>query len=116
MHVPNLSASVNAGSATIDMGDVTDLETLDISANAGSLSLTLPAPEATINGSVSANAGSIALCVPDDVGLRITSSTSLGSNNFGDRGLTKVGDTWVRPGLVASAQQISLSVSANLGT
>ncbi len=116
MQVPNLSASVNAGSATIDMAQVTGLETLDISANAGSLSLTLPTPTATVNGSVSANAGSIEICVPDDVGLRIASSTSLGSNNFSDRGLTKVGDTWVRPGLVASAQQISLNVSANLGS
>ena len=45
MQVPNLSASVNAGSATIDMAEVTGLETLDISANAGSLSLTLPTPD-----------------------------------------------------------------------
>ena len=117
MHVPNLSASVNAGSATIDMAEVSDLATLDISANAGSLSLTLPAPDGTINGSISANAGSIALCVPAGVGLRITSSTSLGSTNFDDRGLTKAGDdTWVRSDLVASSQQISLNVSANLGS
>jgi hypothetical protein len=54
--------------------------------------------------------------VPDAAGLRITSSTSLGSNNFADRGLTKVGDTWVRSDLAASAQQISLNVSANLGS
>lgn len=116
MHVPNLSASVNAGSATIDMAEVTGLETLDISANAGSLSLTLPIPTTPVNGSISANAGSIEVCVPDAVGLRITSSTSLGSNNFADRGLTKVGDTWVRTDLVASAPQISLNVSANLGS
>ena len=116
MQVPNLSASVNAGSATIDMAEVTGLETLDISANAGSLSLTLPTPTTPVNGSISANAGSVEVCVPDAAGLRITSSTSLGSNNFADRGLTKVGDTWVRPDLVASAQQISLNVSANLGS
>ena len=116
MQVPNLSASVNAGSATIDMAEVTGLETLDISANAGSLSLTLPTPTTPVNGSISANAGSVKICVPDAAGLRITSSTSLGSNNFADRGLTKVGDTWVRPDLVASAQQISLNVSANLGS
>ena len=116
MQVPNLSASVNAGSATIDMAEVTGLETLDISANAGSLSLTLPTPTTPVNGSISANAGSVEVCVPDAAGLRITSSTSLGSNNFADQGLTKVGDTWVRPDLVASAQQISLNVSANLGS
>ena len=113
--VPNLSASVNAGSATIDMGDVTGLDTLDVSANAGSLSLTLPVPTGTVNGSISANAGSVELCVPDGVGLRITSSTSLGSNNFENRGLAHVGDTWVRPGLETSQQEIALSVSANLG-
>ena len=116
MQVPNLSASVNAGSATIDMAGVTGLETLDISANAGSLSLTLPTPTTPVNGSISANAGSIEVCVPDNVGLRITSSTSLGSNNFADSGLTKVGDTWVRQDAITNSQQISLNVSANLGS
>ena len=87
MEVPDLNASVNAGSATIDMGEVTGLATLSISANAGSVSLTLPTPTGTLNGSISANAGSVELCVPDDVGLRIRSSSSpFASNNFGDEG------------------------------
>ena len=64
MQVPDLHASVNAGSATIDMAEVTGLESIDISANAGSLSLTLPAPAGTMTGSISANAGSVELCVP----------------------------------------------------
>ena len=108
---------MNAGSATIDMGEVTGLESIDISANAGSVSLTLPAPAATLNGSISANAGSVELCVPDGVGLRIHSSSSpLGSNNFGDRGLANDSGTWTRSGFDASTQRIDLQVSANLGS
>ncbi len=114
MQVPDLDASVNAGSATIDMGQVTGLTSVDISANAGSLSLTLPSPTSPIEGSLSANAGSIQLCVPEGVGLQIQASTSLGSNNFGDRGLAKVDDTWVRSG--TGSGQINLDVSANLGS
>jgi hypothetical protein len=116
MRITNLSGSVNAGSATINMIQVTGLSSIDLSANAGSLKLTLPLPQGTINGSISANAGSVAVCVPTEVGLRITSSTSLGSNDFEDAGLTKAGDTWVRPALVASPNQIVLNVSANLGS
>ena len=117
MQVPDLHASVNAGSATIDMAEVTGLESIDISANAGSLSLTLPSPAGTMTGSISANAGSVELCVPDGVGLRIHSSSSpLASNNFGDRGMANDGGTWTRAGYEASAQRIDLQVSANLGS
>jgi hypothetical protein len=115
--VPDLHASVNAGSATIDMAEVTALTSIDISANAGSLSLTLPAPAGTLTGSISANAGSVELCVPDGVGLRIHSSSSpLGSNNFGDRSMTNDGGTWTRAGYETSTQRIDLQVSANLGS
>ena len=47
--------------------------------------------------------------------MRITASTSLGSNNFSDAGMTKDGeDTWTRPG--RSDGSIDLDVSANLGS
>ena len=48
MQVPDLEASINAGSATLDLGQVSSLSRIDISANAGSLSLTLPAPAGTL--------------------------------------------------------------------
>ena len=47
--------------------------------------------------------------------MRITASTALGSDNFGDAGLTKDGDdTWTRPGRRDGS--IDLDVSANLGS
>jgi hypothetical protein len=117
MQISDLSGSVNAGSAVVNMVQVTGLSSIDMSANAGSLKITLPFPQGTVTGSISANAGSVDLCVPSETGLRITSSTSLGSNNFEDQGLTKVGDdTWVRSALVASPNQLVLNVSANLGS
>lgn len=117
MQLPALEASINAGSATLDLGEVTGLTRIDISANAGSLSLTLPASAATLTGSISANAGSVKLCVPDTAGLRIRSSSSpLGSNNFADQGLASTDNVWTRPGFEANAEQIELDVSANLGS
>ena len=117
MEVPDLNASVNAGSATIDAGEVTGLSTVSVSANAGSASLTLPTPTGTLSGSISANAGSVELCVPDDVGLRIRSSSSpFASNNFGDEGMARDGNLWTRAGFDTSQARIDLEVSANFGS
>jgi hypothetical protein len=41
---------------------------------------------------------------------------ALGSNNFGDRGLVRNGDTWTRPGFETATQRIDLTASANLGS
>lgn len=114
-HVPTVSASVNAGDIRLDLSRAAAVGTLDASANAGSLTVSLPA--ASLTGSVSANAGSVQLCVPDGVGLRLRDSDSaLSSNNFGDRGLTRNGQTWTSAGYGTSTVKIDLSTSANLGS
>ena len=113
MRLDRVQVSLNAGSATLDLGESLEVGSLAASANAGSLSVTLPATSMT--GSVSANAGSIDLCVPDGVDLRIRlEDNALGSNNFAEAGLVEVGDTWTRAG-VGSAR-IDLTASANLGS
>ncbi len=116
MTVPSLSASVNAGEARIDGSGARGAERLSASVNAGTLVLLLPIPGDTLRGDVSVNAGSASICVPDGVALRFQSDESLGSVNFGDRGLVRSDDTWTSPGYESAASRIDLSVSANLGS
>ena len=40
----------------------------------------------------------------------------MASNNFDDRGLVRLGDTWTTPGFAEASNQIELSLSANLGS
>ena len=113
MRLDRVQVSVNAGSATLDLGAALEATSLEASANAGSLVVTLPAISMT--GSVSANAGSVELCVPEGVDLRIRlEDNALGSNNFAEAGLVQVGDTWTTPGL--GSARIDLAASANLGS
>ena len=117
MRVPELSVSVNAGDATIDAFGLVETGSLDASVNAGSLTLSLPVPASELRGSLSVNAGSIDVCVPDGVGLRIRmDDQALGSNNFGDGGLVRTGDTWTRPGYDTTSQRIDLTARANIGS
>ena len=113
MRLDRVQVSVNAGSATLDLGTALEVDSLDASANAGSLTVSLPATSMT--GAISANAGSLELCVPDGVDLRIRlEDNALGSNNFAEAGLVQVGDTWTTTG--TSTARIDLSATANLGS
>lgn len=117
LRVPDLDISVNAGDATVWAFGLVEAGSVSASVNAGSLVISLPVPTSDLGGSLSVNAGSIEVCVPDGVGLRIRmDGGALGSNNYDDRGLVRAGDTWTRPGFDTAAQQIELSVSANLGS
>ncbi len=115
--VTSTSISVNAASAILDLGSTNGLGSVSASVNAGSLALTLPQPESTLDGSLSVNAGSLELCVPTGTPLRMqTGDSPLGSNNFGDRGLTRTGDAWTSPGYRGGPGSVDLSVSINLGS
>lgn len=117
MHVPSLDVSVNAGDATVDASDLVEAASVTAGVNAGSLAISLPVPSTDLQGDLSVNAGSIQVCVPDSVGLRIRiGEDALGSNNFDDRGMVRIGDTWTRAGYDASNARIDLTASANLGS
>lgn len=117
MTVPSVDASVNAGETRIDLSGSRGTERLTASVNAGSLTVLLPIPGGVLHGNISANAGSASLCAPAGVSMRFRSDESLGSVNFGDRGLVRSGDTWSTPGYdTAGTSRIDLTVSANLGS
>jgi hypothetical protein len=116
-HVTSLDASVNAGDAVIDLGEAVGTTSVTGSANAGSLTVTLPSPASTLTGTLSANVGSVRICAPAGVPLRIrVGDQPLGSTNFGDRGLSRSGDTWTRGVWSTATTGIDLVVSANLGS
>lgn len=110
--IRSLSATLNAGSLRVDASSAASLASLDWTINAGSAVAILPATQ--VNGSITLNAGSLHLCVPADAVLAIRSSESLGSDNFGSAGLSRIGDTWVTSG--ATGPTISLSTTANAGS
>ncbi len=113
--VPELSATVNAGSMHLDLGSAATIDRLTASVNGGSMAITLPAR--TVSGSLSANASSIELCVPDGVGIRLRTEDNLTASYDVERaGLIRVGNTWESPGYASAAATVDLSASAAAGS
>lgn len=110
-----LEATVNAGSAIVDLGSVETIHDLQIVMNAGSLGLILPSQ--SLSGSIQANAGSVELCAPAGAALRLETSDSIvASYEYEDQGLVKNGSIWETPGYDSAAVKIDLRTSANAGS
>jgi hypothetical protein len=106
---------LNAGSASVNLRDVVEVEEIDIGLNAGSLGLYLPA--VTTSGSIEANAGSIRICAPEGVALRLhTGDSILSSQDFASAGLVQVDGTWETPGYDTAVNRIELDTQANAGS
>lgn len=106
---------LNAGSATVDLGLVTDIATVQIGLNAGSLALTLP--NHSMTGSIDANAGSVLLCAPPGAALKLrTDESIIASYDYAGHGLVQDGATWTSPGFDTAAVQIDLRTEANAGS
>lgn len=107
------SITVNAGSLKADLGSVVTASDLSATVNAGSATIGLPGSLESAN--LSLNAGSMTVCVPAQANLRVSWSGGLASNNFDAAGLTKVGDNeWQMNG--PAANRTDLHVSANAGS
>ncbi len=106
---------LNAGQATVNLRDVTEIDSIGAGLNAGSLGLYLPA--VTTTGTIEANAGSIRLCAPPGVALRLhTADSVLSAYDFEDAGLVQVGDDWETPGYDTAVTRIELQIEANAGS
>ncbi len=109
-----VSATLNAGDVRLGLSGATQLSRVSVTVNAGSAKVDLPA--ANVTGSMTVNAGSIEFCVPSGTGLRLTTGDNItGGNNYGERGLTKSGNTWQSADFDTAATKIVLSTTANLG-
>jgi hypothetical protein len=113
--VEALDVELNAGSATIELGEQLERIDLDAGVNAGSLNLILPSR--SVRGSIEVNAGAAKVCVPPGVGLRFDTSGSVISGfDFGDQGLVQDGSVWSTSGFATSAVQIDLETQVNAGS
>jgi hypothetical protein len=111
-----LHVGVNAGEATIDLGEVAALGELDIELNAvGNPRIVLP--NLSFSGRIEANAaGGVRICAPVGAGLRFTVNDSFAaSHNFAARGLTQDGNVWSTPGFDQAATRIDLRTQVNAG-
>jgi hypothetical protein len=107
--------TLNAGSVTVDLTEVREIEGIEFGLNAGSLGLTLPSHSMT--GSIEANAGAVRLCAPSSAGLRLhTGDSVIAGYDYGDKGLVQDGSTWTTPGFETAAVQIDLRTEANAGS
>jgi hypothetical protein len=110
-----VEVELNAGTAIVNLRDVSQIDRIEVGLNAGSLGLYLPSVSTT--GSIEANAGSIRLCAPEGVALRLhTGDSVLSSQDFAAAGLVQVDGVWETPGYDTSVTRIELQTEANAGS
>jgi hypothetical protein len=107
-----LDLAVNAGDLEVDLTGAT-LDHLTVSVNAGKATVTLPAAD-SFDAKLDASAGALVVCAPDQLGLRVYSTTTLGSSSFS--GLVRRGDAWETPGYDTAPYKADLSIQASVGS
>ena len=107
-----LDLSVNAGQLDVDLAGAT-LNHLAVTVNAGKATVTLPA-NGSFEGTLDANAGALSVCAPDQLGLMVRSTATLGSTTV--NGLIRRGDAWVTPGYDTAPYKADLSMQASVGS
>jgi hypothetical protein len=126
--IRDLSVQMNAGSASLDVGDAqldelrvetnagdtlivaegAQIAALSVDVNAGRARITLDGP---VTGELSVNAGGIDLCLPDTAALALTVEEQLTfATNLDDAGLAQDGESWTREG---SGPTITLHIEGN---
>ena len=111
----DVDLTVNAGSLSLDLREVTGIEDLDGTINAGSNVTWLP--DLPLSGSLTVNAGSLVICAPDGLGLRLeTGDNPISSNDFERAGLVRNDDGWETPDYASAQVKTQLDVTANAGS
>lgn len=110
----SLDVTLNAGSIGFDLAGTSPPSNVSATVNAGSATLALPDGVDVAN--VTLNAGSVELCVSSGTALRVSWSGALGSNNFDAAGLDKLDDEHWQSSGFGDGDALELSVSANAGS
>ena len=111
--VAGFDMTLDAGSLSADLAGAETVGDVSATVNAGSATISLPASAGSAN--VTLNAGSMKLCVPAGTAMRISWGGALASNNFDSLGLIRVDDNhWTTAGL--SSPAIDINASANAGS
>ena len=108
----NVRLAVNAGDAQVDLAEAT-VTHLSMSVNAASASLLLPTTQ-DFGADLSVTAGSLRICAASEVGLRIHTTTVLGSTNYA--GLVRNDDVWESPGYSMANHHADVTITANVGS
>ena len=129
--VDGLTVVVNAGRGDIDLG-LAQVDAMSVTANAadvsvdasaasiadltgevnfGRLSIRLPAGD--LEGSLEAGAGQIQICAPPELGLRVTSTESMGEVSVGGRHLGR--SDYQSPNYASAAHRADLIVDVSFG-
>src|SRR5262245_18787254 len=112
----NVSATLNASDARIDLSSATLTDSASVRATFNASSGTLVLPAQTLTGSISLNASSLTLCVDPEAALRIEHHGTLSSADFSGEGLTRTDDLWETPGFDGAGSQVQLEISATLSS
>ncbi|HEX4897097.1 MAG TPA: hypothetical protein VFV53_01910 [Candidatus Limnocylindrales bacterium] len=129
--VEGLTVVVNAGRGDIDLGEG-ELEGLSVTANAADVSvdasaasiadltgevnfgrLSIRLPVGDLQGSLSADAGQLQVCAPPELGLRVTTTESMGEISVGGRHLGR--SDYQSPNYASAAHRADLIVDVSFG-
>jgi hypothetical protein len=113
--IARLSSTFNGADARVDLSASTSATVaFDGTLNGSSVTIVLPSTQ--LNGSLTLNASSLRVCAPPGVGLWIHYSSTLGTANFAEAGLTGAGSSWQTAGYAAAPAKASLNVTSNVST
>ena len=113
----NLSSAafnLNLGSLHVDLTDAS-LGNLTVSTNLGSAWVELGG-SSDLSGDLKTSLGSLEVCAPPELGLQITSTGSLSSNDFSGIGMSQVGGVWQTSNYATAAHKANLTVNTSLGS
>ena len=106
--------NLNLGSIHIDLSGA-KVASLSVETNLGAAFVILDG-SSDVSGNLKTNLGSLDVCVPAGLGVRVTSSDSLSSSDFGGAGLVLVGGAWETPGFATATHKAIFSVETSLGS
>jgi len=110
--IGRLDVTTNASQTSVDLSDAS-VSSLSGTVNAGMLSFRLPAG-VDVTGSLDVNAGALEVCVPDDLGLRVSRSGSLGGISVNGR--HEAAEDWQSLNYASAAHRADLDVDVNFGS
>jgi hypothetical protein len=113
-NLASASFNLNLGSIHVDLSGAT-VGNLSVETNLGAAFVTLNASD-DLTGDLKTNLGSLDVCLPAGLGVRVTSSASLASNDFSGAGLVLANGAWQTPGFDTAAHKANLTVETSLGS
>jgi hypothetical protein len=114
--VSSVGGTYNASDITLDLGEATATQPIDLgfTFNASSGDLSLPA--GSVTGGMTLNASSLTICLPADAEARIELESTLSSDDLGSSGLTETGGGWQTEGYATAGTRVDLSITSTVSS